>query len=490
MKIEYTETEATTIPAIDSRMAAMYTRKKNMLTELELGRIRCDLTMQPMDGGFGGQTPEPYLAFVEDEDIISVPRFYGTTRWGPPHVNETVIGHTLTAGFVGDLNQIQEIAVRTTVETLQATPHGGILVLPCGYGKTVCAINIMSRIQRRTLVLVHKSFLVTQWQQRIATFLPHATVGKIQQNIVDADADIVVGMIQSFSKREYPQRIRESFGFIVIDEAYASTAPYILSSWPLTFYSVFVLNRHHMSAPIFSRALRNVPAKYILGLSATPERKDGMTPLLHHSMGPICYRIERSPEHTLVSCLLYEEGTRREIQYPNGNLALQLMLNQLAIDPIRNNIIAERIVECRQNDRHIIVLTDRCVQLDCLTDMLLAKGVAASQISKYIGSTPASERDRAAERPIILSTYSMAKEGLDIPRLDTLVLATPKGDIVQASGRVQRQHSTKKTPLIIDVIDTYSIFEKLRWKRWRHYKKEDFTCQTYTAHDERATWFL
>jgi len=244
-----------------------------------------------------------------------------------------------------------------------------------------------------------------------------------------------------------------------------------------------------MSAPIFSQALRNVPAKFILGLSATPERKDGMTPLLHYSMGEICYRIERSPEHTLVTCILYEGGQRREIQYRNGTIALPIMLNHLATDPVRNGIIAERIVECRKHDRYVIVLTDRCVQLDCLTDLLLAKGIEASHISKYIGSTPTSERERAAERPIILSTYSMAKEGLDIPRLDTLVLATPKGDIVQASGRVQRKHPTKKVPLIIDIIDTYSLFEKIRWKRWRHYKKEDFTCQTYNAHTDDANWF-
>jgi len=206
----------------DSRLAAMYSRTKNTLSEIELARVRCDLTMRPIESGFGDMnTTAPYRAFVEDETTIFVPRFYGLSRWGPPYIDNCVIGHKLSASFEGELNSIQEHAVRSSVETLQSAPHGGFLVLPCGYGKTVCAINIISRIQRRTLVLVHKSFLVTQWQQRIATFLPHATVGKIQQNVVDADADIVVGMIQSFSKRQYPQRILESFGFIVIDEAYA-----------------------------------------------------------------------------------------------------------------------------------------------------------------------------------------------------------------------------------------------------------------------------
>ena len=84
----------------------------------------------------------------------------------------------------------------------------------------------------------------------------------------------------------------------------------------------------------------------------------------------------------------------------------------------------------------------------------------------------------------------MAKEGLDIPRLDTLIMATPKGDIVQASGRVQRKHPDKRTPLIVDVVDTFSVFEALRWKRWNFYRKEEFNCQTCSASNADAPWFL
>ena len=84
----------------------------------------------------------------------------------------------------------------------------------------------------------------------------------------------------------------------------------------------------------------------------------------------------------------------------------------------------------------------------------------------------------------------MAKEGLDIPRLDTLVMATPKGDIVQASGRVQRKHSEKRVPLIVDIVDTFSVFEALRWKRWNFYRKEKFNCQTFGIGNTDAEWFV
>jgi superfamily II DNA or RNA helicase len=206
-------------------------------------------------------------------------------------------------------------------------------------------------------------------------------------------------------------------------------------------------------------------------------------------MGSIGYRVERQPEHTLVSCVLYEGGKRKEIMTRDGRISMPSMLNVLANDPQRNECIAEHMRRLFHANRCMIVLTDRICQLKALLELLIARDVPSSDISFYIGTTPAAERERASQRRVILSTYSMAKEGLDIPRLDTLILATPKGDIVQASGRVQRKHPDKGVPLIVDVVDTFSVFERLRWKRWNYYRREKFQCQTFGIANADAEWY-
>lgn len=452
--------------APQSRMAAAYSLLKSQLPSKAVEHHKECLTMTPLHGSCGGQPTPSYAAYWEDDEWLHVPRFYGYSEFGTPSATAIVEGLPMDTSFHGSLNPVQDKATAQTLQQLQTMPHGGILVLPCGYGKTVCALFIAHKLARRTLVLVHKAFLVQQWHERAAQFLPDATRGKIQQSVVDADADIVVCMVQSLSKRDYAAGVLSTFGTVVIDEA------------------------HHMSAPVFSRALRCLPARHVLGLSATPDRKDGMTCLLHYSMGSVAHRVEREAEHTLVSCILYEEGEEKEIKCRDGRISMPLMLNALVADEARNGVIASQIVKYLSVGRHIIVLTDRIVQLHALMRLLVARGIPADCIAFYIGSTTAPERQLASERRCILSTYSMANEGLDIPRLDTLVMATPKGDIVQASGRIQRKHAEKRVPLIVDIADAFSVFEGLRWKRWRFYRKERFDCQTFSASRTDAPWFL
>ena len=449
-----------------SQIGSMYCIPEINLSNEELSRHKRNLTMIPKETSFTNQQPLPFNAYESINGMLYVPRFYGIENWGKACVDVTKEGEDMDLPFHGSLNEIQHEAVNNTITRLNSDYRGGLVVLPCGYGKTVCALYIAHKMKRRTLVLVHKSFLVEQWQERAISFLPGVSVGKIQQNVIQCDADIVIGMVQSISKREYSQEVMNKFGTVIIDEA------------------------HHMSAPIFHKALRQIPAKYVVGLSATPERKDGMSKLLYWSMGSICHRIERQPEHTLVSCMLYEGGKRKEIMYKDGRLSMPLMLNSLVNDTFRTTLISERIFACYNCDRYTIVLTDRIVQLHGIETKLTDLGVLENDIGYYIGSTSASERALSSSKRIILSTYSMAKEGLDIPRLDTIVLATPKGDIVQASGRVQRKHPNKKTPLIIDIIDTFSVFEQLRWKRWRFYRKEGFKCQTYSFGTSSTPWYM
>ena len=442
---------------------SMYRIPISCLSLDELNEHKSCLTMMPTDTGFSKED-NSFEAFECDDMWFSVPKYYGLHHWGQPCHDKSAKGKEISDDIVfkGKLKEDQLHAVTMCINALNKPGccTGGMLVLPCGYGKTVVSLYVAFKMKIRTLVLVHKSFLVQQWQERVATFLPTASIGKIQRDTIDFDCDFVIGMIQSISTRDYPEETFKSFGLVIIDEA------------------------HHMSAPIFSKSLRKLAASKTLALSATPERKDGLTDLLYWSMGDIIYRVERKPEYLEVYMMIYNGGRKREHIRRDGKLCLPKMISEISEDNARNRIISEIIQKLFLLERHIILLTDRISQLKDITTILVEIGIPANQIAFYIGTTPAAEREIAAERKIILSTYSMAKEGLDIPSLDTLILATPKGDIEQSVGRIQRPSSCKKTPMVIDIVDPFSLFNQLRWKRGRHYKKMNYEVKTVMCNDE------
>ena len=272
-------------------------------------------------------------------------------------------------------------------------------------------------------------------------------------------------MVHSLASRDYGEEVLNSFGCLIVDEA------------------------HHWSAPVFSRSLRKMRCEKILALSATPERKDGLTSLLYWNMGEILYRKIRDPEELDVNMIMYNGGQRKEFKMKDGNICLPKMINDMVKDDARNNLLVEIIFKLYHADRNIIILSDRIQQLHSLRDGLLAHEIPANDIAYYIGATPASEREKAEKRRVILSTYSMAKEGLDIPPLDALVMATPKGEVEQVVGRVQRPYPNKKVPNVVDVVDSWSMFEQLRWKRSKYYKKMGYNIFSLMADDVNSIDF-
>ena len=439
----------------DFTISSTYDVKITEITDLDIHKQR--LTLIPKDFGFHQET---IIAYEINQEYFSVPRYYGIKYWGFSETNSMISGNEINVNFHGSLNDIQIESTTTILTSIQKPPYGNMLVLPCGYGKTVCSIYIATKLKKKTIILVHKTFLIEQWIERIKQFAPTAKVGKIQQNIVE-DGDFVVAMIQSIVRRNYS--ILSEFGFCLVDEC------------------------HHLAAPYFAKALKIIPAKFRLGLSATPERRDGLTQLLFYSMGEIAHKVERENENTKVSCLLYNAQKQKEIKLKNGNISLGLMLNILIKDNVRNDHILKHIVRYCSANRHIIVLSDRIIQLKWFESKLTEHNIASSL---YIGKSTDEERRNAINSQIILSTFVMAKEGLDIPKLDTLIMATPKTDIEQAIGRIQRKHPNKKIPLVLDIIDTFSIFENMRWKRHSFYKSQKLHCQTFNIDDDNMNLFI
>lgn len=409
------------------------------------------------------QKPTPvHTAFVGDDDaVLHAPRFWGAetrSRRRRERVRDARslgLSHAATGvSFVATLNPTQTQATAAALAQLRSL-GGAMLVLPCGFGKTVCALWLSAQLGRRTLVVVHSDALADQWLQRINTFLPGAVVGRIQQDVVVVDGcDVVVGMIQSLVKRSYDAATLDSFGLVVVDEA------------------------HHVAAPMFSQALRKLPARFVLGLSATPDRGDGLGYALEWFLGPVAFKAEREKTDRVdVAILTYTRGLQREITNRRGDVMCSTMVTNLALDVVRTRYVRDLVLEQARQNRNVMVLSDRLEQLVALQDMLVCDAPTLV-VARVVGGTKAAARDDGFQNAaVILSTYHYASEGLDIPRLDTLVMATPRSSIEQSVGRILRPYANKPRPRVIDVKDPFSLFEAMSWKRHRYYKSQNYAIR-------------
>lgn len=408
------------------------------------------LSLQPIVSSCCPQKPPPMKTALLQGAVLHVPRFFGLTYIGPPATDTRTEGVSMSSEL-----QFKGVLCATTPPQVEATSRvlaqlrsvgGAMLVLPCGFGKTVCSLWLAHALHRRTLIMVHAEALAAQWIDRINAFLPGARVGRIQQDVCEVDGcDLVVCMIQSLVKREYPASILNTLGLVIVDEA------------------------HHVAAPMFSRALAKLPARYVLGLSATPDRADGLGKALEWLMGPIAFRAQRVFERVRVEQITYTRGAQEELTNRKGDPLCSTMLSNIALDETRTAWIASLIREQVGRERNIIVLSDRLEQLAALEQLLSDVSVA-----RVVGGTKAKDRDAGFAAQVILSTYHYASEGIDIPRLDTLVMATPRGAVEQTVGRILRPFPNKKEPLVLDVKDPFSLFEGMAWKRFKYYKDQEY----------------
>ena len=338
-------------------------------------------------------------------------------------------GDNIDLNFKGDLREeqkpIEEIYLKNAYEK-----GGGIISIRCGGGKTVLALHIISKLQKKTIVVVHKDFLMTQWRDRILEFLPGARIGKIQQDTVDIeDKDIVLAMVQSLSMKEYEEGTFDSFGFAVFDEC------------------------HHLGAEVFSKSMAKVTSKFMLGLSATPKRKDGLSKVFEWFMGDIVYlqtkKNEDYAEVQLIECNFKDEKYNKEELNFRKDPCMPKMINNICAYIPRTEMIKELVIKYQKEGRYILILSDRRKHLDDLYKML--KGYS---VGYYVGGMKPDELRDSQEKDILLATYSMASEGMDVPKLNTVILGSPKSDVEQSVGRVFRQKASDRNfhPLIIDCL--------------------------------------
>jgi superfamily II DNA or RNA helicase len=294
---------------------------------------------------------------------------------------------------------------------------------------------------------------MNQWIERIQQFLPKARIGKIQGPIIDIDdKDIVIGMLQSLSMKEYPASTFESFGLTIIDEV------------------------HHISSEVFSNSLFKLVTKYMLGLSATMNRKDGTTKVFKMFLGDVVFKGKRDEEReVVVHAINYEvnddEFNEVKLDY-RGNPAYSTMISKLCEYNRRSEFILKVLTDMLSINpsQQIMILAHNKNVLKYLHDAIAHRNIAT--VGYYIGGMKEAALKETESKKVVIATYSMAAEALDIKTLTTLIMATPKTDIEQSVGRILREkHSS---PIVVDIIDSHNLFQNQWRKRKTFYKKENY----------------
>ena len=447
-----------------------YSILKEALGAEECQLLRKDMTAQAYLPKSPVQPPS-FPIYRESPTKLYIPRFYGVETYGVPDAVKLPSGDAIDVPFVGALREYQDKIVDCYMQhsgahadAASATAYGGggLLEIPCGRGKTVIALKLIALLKKKTLVIVHKGFLLNQWLERIREFLPSCKVGRIQGQIIDIDGkDIVIGMLQSLSMKEYPESMFQSFGLTVVDEC------------------------HHISSEVFCRSLQKIITLHTLGLSATMERKDGLSHVFKMFLGPIVYSEQReNNDPVLVKGIEYisTDPEFNETVYDyRGNPAFSTMISKLCAASHRSEFILKVLQEelKLEPDQQIMILAHNRNVLTYLHEAIAHRKIADGSVGYYLGGMKEPALKQTETCKVIIATYAMAAEALDIKTLTTLIMATPKTDIVQAVGRILRVKH--KRPMVVDIIDGHDMFKNQWAKRRKFYKMSNYTVEQTTS---------
>lgn len=427
-----------------------YHVNKHRRTPEELKAAKKALSVVPrVDTTFtNGRPPPPVRAFTDTPRELVVPRLFGLRTFGPVEFADRGLIKDASLAFAGQLKKLELVDQNEACEEVMAKLDecgGAILSLPTGCGKTACALYVAARIGKRVAVVVHNEPLLIQWRERVQQFLPGASIGEVRGPKMDVDKDVILCMIQSICSRDYPLDLLATCGFVIVDEV------------------------HHVAARVFQGVFRRATRPFTLGLSATPKRKDGLEILLEYYIGPLAFHVQLVvPGDVEARIVRFQAQEWPPIPLTiTGNVSLPAMINSLVEMEERNEMIVNIIRELSSLEREILVLSDRRDHCIRMHEML---GLESSCV--FIGGV---SPDVIHGCHVIFATYALCSEGFDCPRLSTLVLSTPRADIVQAAGRVMRAGDARKhSPLIVDIVDTWGpLFGQAR-KRMGYFQKSGF----------------
>jgi superfamily II DNA or RNA helicase len=375
-------------------------------------------------------------------------------------IDERAVGNHIEVAFRGELRPLQQMAVAAM------QPYDdGIICAPTAFGKTAVAAWLIAERKVNTLVLVHRQQLLDQWRERLVLFLDISIseIGQIGGGKTARTGVIDIGMIQSLNRKGEVKDLIAEYGHVIVDEC------------------------HHLSAFTFEQVMRQAKAKYILGLTATPIRKDGHHPIIIMQCGLIRYHLseKKMAESTLLQHIVIPRNT--DFSLPDGfnDLGIQVIYRAIAADQRRNELIVNDLIRELEAGRSPLLLTERTDHLKLLAEKL--DGVVPHVI-ELKGGLGKNQRQALIERllaipdhepRVILATGRYIGEGFDDSRLDTLFLAMPiswRGTLQQYVGRLHRTHDNKRVVRVYDYVDfQVPMLLRMYEKRVRGYKAIGYT---------------
>ena len=397
--------------------------------------------------------------YKEHDSCFVVPRHYGLRLWGPPDSerDHSTLCDVDFPRFKGEMRDYQRSATRACIQWL-TKKRGGILQAPCGSGKTCMALKIIEQLGQRALIVVHKSILLYQWEDRIRKFF----------------GDIPVGIIQgtkSVRKRKRKRKKRTE-GPPLIYVAMAQTLHKLkLEELPAVFGILIFDECHHVPATTFCKAVKACPARFRLGLTATPRRRDGLIRILHMHLGPVIVAVgEAKIESTTRRGYAATLRSTTRLKNPDN---FSMVVNDLVSNSGRTRKIAEAAQTIAKVARKVLVLSGRIKQIHELHEI-----IGGDLGGVVVGSTTAKKRPGIIRKSkILICSYGVATEGFDCPELDAVVFATPCGSggnaLEQAVGRIMRDFDKVRLKYIVDVDDWdaggFGMLNCLTKKRLRYF---------------------
>jgi superfamily II DNA or RNA helicase len=356
----------------------------------------------------------------------------------------------------------------------------GVLCAATAFGKTVVAAWLIAARATNTLVLVHRRQLMDQWRERLGAFLdlPPKEIGLAGGGRSRITGMLDVAVIQSLNKKGVVDDLVADYGQVIVDEC------------------------HHISAFSFETVLRQAKARYVLGLTATPQRRDGHHPIIVMQCGPIRHRTDRRtqatsqpfehlvvPHHTSFRLPAAHSGSPAAAADAR-EIGIQAIYNLLAADPVRNDLIVAEVLAAVKSGRSPLVLTERTEHRDTLAERLTADD-SAPHVFVLSGGMGTRKRRAIAEAMaatppdaprVVVATGRCVGEGFDDARLDTLFLAMPvawRGTLQQYAGRLHRAHAGKEVVIIHDFVDDLvPVLARMYEKRLRGYRAMGYTLRS------------
>ena len=411
-----------------------------------------------------GNTPKELKLYRISGNNIIIP--YGVEKslyYAFPELTEVptkrVFAENKPVNYNADIKlyDYQENAVQSLIRA-----SGGILQSKAGSGKTRMGIALICELGVKTLWLTHTNELLNQSYNAAAEFIDKKLLGKITAGKIQIADGITFATVQTLSKADL-NALRYEWDMIITDEVHRACGSAI-------------------KATMFSKVLNNLAAQYKYGLSATLHRADGLIKCTYALVGGVAYTVPDSVVNTMqVKIKKKETGVQisRQCLDTDGTLCYAKLINYLAYHYVRNEIITLDIQELACKGHSIILLSDRVEHLNIIYNMLAIpfKGYAVILHGKVKKADRelALDQMRNKEKHILLATYQLAKEGLDVPCLDRLLLATPVKDyaiVVQSVGRIARVCEGKGTPVVYDYVDDIGFLQGMWKKRCTHYRKD------------------